>query len=96
MPALGKLMQPADWEDCFAEVLFPLLNRLLSRHSNNKFYKRILILDLSSPPISPMDPIGMEEARIRAIQFTCKILLGHLTQISRSSYINLFNIKIYY
>ncbi|KAL3081918.1 hypothetical protein niasHT_037096 [Heterodera trifolii] len=60
-------MQPADWEDCFAEVLFPLLSKLLA----------------SSPPISPMDPIGMEEARIRAIQFICKILLGNLTQISR-------------
>ena len=60
-------MQPMDWEDCFAEVLFPLLDKLLA----------------SRPTISPMDPIGMEEARIRAIQFTCKILLGNLTQISR-------------
>ncbi|KAL3083734.1 hypothetical protein niasHS_008431 [Heterodera schachtii] len=67
VPALSELMQPADWEDCFAEVLFPLLSKLLA----------------SSPPISPMDPIGMEEARIRAIQFICKILLGNLTQISR-------------
>uniref|UniRef100_A0A914I2R9 GBF1-like tetratricopeptide repeats domain-containing protein n=1 Tax=Globodera rostochiensis TaxID=31243 RepID=A0A914I2R9_GLORO len=67
VPAMGELMQPADWEDCFAEVLFPLLSKLLARN----------------PPISPMDPIGMEEARIRAIQFTCKVLLGNLTQISR-------------
>nr|CAD2196009.1 unnamed protein product [Meloidogyne enterolobii] len=55
VPALGELMIPADWEDCFAEVLFPLLSRLLT-----------------GPPISPMDPIGMEEARIRAIQLACK------------------------
>jgi len=38
---------------------------------------------LSSPPISPMDPIGMEEARIRAIQLACKVLLGNLTKITR-------------
>nr|CAD2181898.1 unnamed protein product [Meloidogyne enterolobii] len=36
---------------------------------------------LSSPPISPMDPIGMEEARIRAIQLACKVLLGNLTKL---------------
>ena len=65
--ALTELMHPSDWEDCFAEVLFPLLGRLLS----------------GSPPISPMDPIGMEEARIRAIQLGCKILLSHLTPISK-------------
>nr|CAD2195494.1 unnamed protein product [Meloidogyne enterolobii] len=75
VPALGELMIPADWEDCFAEVLFPLLGRLLT----------------GSPPISPMDPIGMEEARIRAIQLACKVLLGNLTKItSLKSFPDLF------
>ncbi|KAL7079461.1 hypothetical protein ACQ4LE_001628 [Meloidogyne hapla] len=75
VPALAELMIPADWEDCFAEVLFPLLGRLLT----------------GSPPISPMDPIGMEEARIRAIQLTCKVLLGNLTRItSLKSFPDLF------
>uniref|UniRef100_A0A915LUS1 GBF1-like tetratricopeptide repeats domain-containing protein n=1 Tax=Meloidogyne javanica TaxID=6303 RepID=A0A915LUS1_MELJA len=75
VPALGELMIPADWEDCFAEVLFPLLSRLLT----------------GSPPISPMDPIGMEEARIRAIQLACKVLLGNLTKItSLKSFPDLF------
>ncbi|CAK5110087.1 unnamed protein product [Meloidogyne enterolobii] len=74
VPALGELMIPADWEDCFAEVLFPLLSRLLT-----------------GPPISPMDPIGMEEARIRAIQLACKVLLGNLTKItSLKSFPDLF------
>ncbi|VDK28877.1 unnamed protein product [Anisakis simplex] len=29
--------------------------------------------------LSPMDPIGMEETRVRAMQLICKILLNHLT-----------------
>uniref|UniRef100_A0AC35TM01 SEC7 domain-containing protein n=1 Tax=Rhabditophanes sp. KR3021 TaxID=114890 RepID=A0AC35TM01_9BILA len=31
--------------------------------------------------IFPMDPIGMEETRVRAIQLVCKILLNHLTSL---------------
>ncbi|KAF7635614.1 hypothetical protein Mgra_00005003 [Meloidogyne graminicola] len=76
LPVLNELMLPSDWEDCFAEVLFPLLSRLL----------------IGSPPISPMDPIGMEEARIRAIQLTCKILLGNLSQLTcLNSFADLFS-----
>ncbi|CAK5082231.1 unnamed protein product [Meloidogyne enterolobii] len=38
-----------------------------------------------------MDPIGMEEARIRAIQLACKVLLGNLTKItSLKSFPDLF------
>lgn len=53
-------MAPSDWEDCFAQVLFPLLGKLLAN-------------------ISPMDPIGMDEIRVRTIQLVTKILLNQHT-----------------
>lgn len=49
-----------EWENCFGEVLFPLLQKLLEN-------------------LSPMDPIGMEETRVRTMQLISKILLNHLT-----------------
>lgn len=52
-------MNPSDWENCFGEILFPLLHKLLDN-------------------ISPMDPLGMEETRVRAMQLVSKILLNHL------------------
>ncbi|VDN06562.1 unnamed protein product [Thelazia callipaeda] len=58
-----QAMQGEQWEDCFAEVLFPLLQKLLEN-------------------LSPMDPIGMEETRVRAMQLVSKILLNHLTPLS--------------
>lgn len=54
-----QIMDAADWENCFVEVLFPLLHKLLEN-------------------LSPMDPIGMEETRVRAMQLVSKILLNHL------------------
>jgi brefeldin A-resistance guanine nucleotide exchange factor 1 len=61
-------MSAYDWEDCFAEVLFPLLNKLLSN-------------------ISPMDPIGMDEIRVRAIQLITKILLNqHMSLLSLDTF----------
>lgn len=58
MPELNNL-PASNWEDCFAEVIFPLLSKLLTN-------------------ISPMDPIGMEEIRVRVIQLVSKIFLYHL------------------
>ncbi|CEF66676.1 Golgi-specific brefeldin A-resistance guanine nucleotide exchange factor 1 [Strongyloides ratti] len=41
--------------------------------------------------IFPMDPIGMEETRVRAIQLVCKVLLNHLNSLqSLPSFINLW------
>jgi brefeldin A-resistance guanine nucleotide exchange factor 1 len=54
-----QVMGAVQWEDCFAEVLFPLLHKLLEN-------------------FSPMDPIGVEETRVRAMQLVCKVLLNHL------------------
>ncbi|KAI1710082.1 sec7 domain-containing protein [Ditylenchus destructor] len=65
MPELNSL--PASgWEDCFAEVIFPLLTKLLTN-------------------ISPMDPIGMEEIRVRVVQLVSKIFLYHLMTLSELS-----------
>ncbi|VDN24225.1 unnamed protein product [Gongylonema pulchrum] len=55
-----QVMHGKQWEQCFGEVLFPLLQKLLEN-------------------LSPMDPIGMEETRVRATQLVSKILLNHLT-----------------
>lgn len=55
-----QTMGASDWENCFGEVLFPLVQKLLEN-------------------LSPMDPIGMEETRVRAMQLISKILLNHLT-----------------
>lgn len=64
------------WHVFFPGVYFSIIFNKVTSH----FYR---ITIFSNPPISPMDPIGMEEARIRVIQLTCKILLTNLTQISR-------------
>uniref|UniRef100_A0A915C108 SEC7 domain-containing protein n=2 Tax=Parascaris univalens TaxID=6257 RepID=A0A915C108_PARUN len=58
-----QTMGASDWENCFGEVLFPLVQKLLEN-------------------LSPMDPIGMEETRVRAMQLISKILLNHLTPLS--------------
>uniref|UniRef100_A0A915PSH7 Telomere-associated protein Rif1 N-terminal domain-containing protein n=1 Tax=Setaria digitata TaxID=48799 RepID=A0A915PSH7_9BILA len=56
-------MSGKQWEECFGEVLFPLLQKLLEN-------------------LSPMDPIGMEETRVRAMQLISKTLLNHLMPLS--------------
>lgn len=61
-------LPPKNWEDCFAEVIFPLLTKLLTN-------------------ISPMDPIGMEEIRVRVIQLISKIFLYHLRWVFYIFYI---------
>lgn len=53
-------MEASEWENCFGEVLFPLVSKLLDN-------------------LSPMDPLGMEETRVRAMQLISKIFLNHLT-----------------
>uniref|UniRef100_A0AAF5PR72 SEC7 domain-containing protein n=1 Tax=Wuchereria bancrofti TaxID=6293 RepID=A0AAF5PR72_WUCBA len=58
-----QVMEGKQWEECFGEVLFPLLQKLLEN-------------------LSPMDPIGMEETRVRVMQLISKILLNHLTPLS--------------
>uniref|UniRef100_A0A914WJB0 GBF1-like tetratricopeptide repeats domain-containing protein n=1 Tax=Plectus sambesii TaxID=2011161 RepID=A0A914WJB0_9BILA len=58
-----QALESAQWENCFGEVLFPLLAKLLDN-------------------ISPMDPIGMEETRVRAMQLLSKVLLNHLSPLS--------------
>ncbi|VBB28394.1 unnamed protein product [Acanthocheilonema viteae] len=58
-----QAMKGKQWEECFGEVLFPLLQKLLEN-------------------LSPMDPIGMEETRVRVMQLISKILLNHLTPLS--------------
>ncbi|EFO21246.1 Sec7 domain-containing protein [Loa loa] len=58
-----QAMEGRQWEECFGEVLFPLLQKLLEN-------------------LSPMDPIGMEETRVRVMQLISKILLNHLTPLS--------------
>ncbi|MFH4973909.1 hypothetical protein AB6A40_000618 [Gnathostoma spinigerum] len=55
-------MEAHEWENCFGEVLFPLIQKLLEN-------------------LSPMDPLGMEETRVRAMQLLSKILLNHLTPL---------------
>lgn len=57
-----QTMRGKQWEECFGEVLFPLLQKLLEN-------------------LSPMDPIGMEETRVRVMQLISKILLNHLTLV---------------
>jgi len=52
-------LQSHQWENCFADVLFPLLLKLLDN-------------------LSPTDPQGVEETRVRAIQSVSKVLLNHL------------------
>ncbi|VDP15311.1 unnamed protein product [Onchocerca flexuosa] len=58
-----QVMKGKEWEECFGEILFPLLQKLLEN-------------------LSPMDPIGMEETRVRVMQLISKILLNHLTPLS--------------
>ncbi|KAK6100670.1 hypothetical protein QQG55_1600 [Brugia pahangi] len=58
-----QVMKGKQWEECFGEILFPLLQKLLEN-------------------LSPMDPIGMEETRVRVIQLISKILLNHLTPLN--------------
>ncbi|CAG9537440.1 unnamed protein product [Cercopithifilaria johnstoni] len=58
-----QAMKGRQWEECFGEILFPLLQKLLEN-------------------LSPMDPIGMEETRVRVMQLISKILLNHLTPLS--------------
>ncbi|VDM44784.1 unnamed protein product [Toxocara canis] len=58
-----QTMSATEWENCFGDVLFPLVQKLLEN-------------------LSPMDPIGMEETRVRAMQLISKILLNHLTPLS--------------
>uniref|UniRef100_A0A8R1Y720 SEC7 domain-containing protein n=1 Tax=Onchocerca volvulus TaxID=6282 RepID=A0A8R1Y720_ONCVO len=58
-----QVMKGKQWEECFGEILFPLLQKLLEN-------------------LSPMDPIGMEETRVRVMQLISKILLNHLTPLS--------------
>lgn len=55
-------MKGKQWEECFGDLLFPLLQKLLEN-------------------FSPMDPIGMEETRVRVMQLISKILLNHLTLV---------------
>ncbi|KAE9551303.1 hypothetical protein FO519_005483 [Halicephalobus sp. NKZ332] len=52
-------LKSQQWENCFADVLFPLLLKLLDN-------------------LSPTDPQGVEETRVRAIQSVSKVLLNHL------------------
>uniref|UniRef100_A0A914BZ81 GBF1-like tetratricopeptide repeats domain-containing protein n=1 Tax=Acrobeloides nanus TaxID=290746 RepID=A0A914BZ81_9BILA len=65
IPELNEISEK-EWENCFAEVLLPLLAKLLEN-------------------ISPMDPLGLEETRVRAMRLVSKIMLNHLTPLSSLS-----------
>ncbi|KAK0421394.1 hypothetical protein QR680_015210 [Steinernema hermaphroditum] len=57
-------MDSTCWESFFADVVFPMLTKLLEN-------------------FSPMDILGKEETRFRAIQLVSKTLLNHLTPLAR-------------
>jgi hypothetical protein len=59
-------MGGAEWQECMAIVLLPLLARL------------------AATDVSPLDPLGIEESRVRAIALTCKQTLNHISELSAS------------
>lgn len=55
----------AEWASCFKQVLFPLLNELLPESSS----------------ITNLDPLLLEESRIRTATIMSKVFLHHLTPL---------------
>jgi len=63
-----QAMNATEWENCFNQVLFPMLASLLEISAD-------------------VDPIGLEETRMRAATLLCKAFLQHLnTFISLSTF----------
>uniref|UniRef100_A0A0K0G494 SEC7 domain-containing protein n=1 Tax=Strongyloides venezuelensis TaxID=75913 RepID=A0A0K0G494_STRVS len=62
--------------------LIPELGRLTSSEWESCFDDILFpLLTKLLENIFPMDPIGMEETRVRAIQLVCKVLLNHLNSL---------------
>lgn len=60
-----QTLSGTEWASCFQQVLFPLLNELLP----------------DSPAVALLDPILLEESRIRTATIMSKVFLHHLTPL---------------
>ncbi|KAI8128990.1 Golgi-specific brefeldin A-resistance guanine nucleotide exchange factor 1 [Lucilia cuprina] len=60
-----QTLSGTEWASCFQQVLFPLLNELLP----------------DSPAVTLLDPILLEESRIRTATIMSKVFLHHLTPL---------------